>query len=53
MGGAAGGSGVVILSMPTPNFTGPANAPGGTVSTPPAAPGKTIITYTTSGSYTA
>jgi hypothetical protein len=39
--------------VPTPNFSGPASAPGATVTTPPAAPGKTVLIYTTSGSYTA
>jgi hypothetical protein len=49
--GASGGSGVVILSMPTFNY--PGSAPGATVTTPPAAPGKTIITFNSSGTYTA
>jgi len=51
--GGTGGSGNVIISVPTPNFSGPASAPGATVTTPPAAPGKTVLIYTTSGSYTA
>jgi hypothetical protein len=46
-----GGSGTVILAIPTPNY--PGSAPGATVTTPPAAPGKTVITFTSSGSYTA
>jgi hypothetical protein len=46
-----GGSGVVILAIPTPNY--PGSAPGATVTTPPAAPGKTILTFTSSGTYTA
>ena len=49
--GAPGSAGAVILSVPTPNY--PGTAPGATVSTPPAAPGKTILLYTTSASYTA
>ena len=49
--GGAGGSGVVILAMPTPNY--PGSAPGATVTTPPAAPGKTVLTYTSSGTFTA
>jgi hypothetical protein len=49
--GGSGGSGVVILAIPTPSY--PGSAPGATVSTPPAAPGKTIVTFTNSGTYTA
>ena len=49
--GGGGGSGIVILSIPTPRY--PGSAPGATVTTPPAAPGKTILTYTSSGTYTA
>lgn len=53
--GGNGGSGVVILAIPTPNY--PGVAPGATVTTPPAAPGNTILTYatpspTTVGSFT-
>jgi hypothetical protein len=45
--GSSGGSGTVIFAVPTPNF--PAiTAPGATISTPPAAPGFTLITYKTS-----
>jgi hypothetical protein len=47
----AGGSGVIILAIPTPNY--PGSAPGATVTTPPAAPGKTIVRFTSSGTYTA
>jgi hypothetical protein len=43
--GAPGGSGTVILAVPTLNF--PGNAPGAAISTPPAAPGMTVLTYTT------
>jgi hypothetical protein len=50
-GPAKGGSGIVILAVPTPNY--PGSAPGATVTTPPAAPGKTILTYTSSGTFTA
>jgi hypothetical protein len=39
------------MSVPTPNYSG--NAPGASVSTPPAAPGQTVLTYTSSGAYTA
>jgi hypothetical protein len=49
--GGSGGSGRVILSIPTPKY--PGSAPGATVTTPPAAPGKTILTFTSSGTYTA
>jgi hypothetical protein len=42
---------VVILAVPTPYY--PGSAPGANVSTPPAAPGITVLTYTSSGTYTA
>ena len=53
--GGAGGSGTVILAIPTPNY--PGSAPGAIVTTPPAAPGYTVLTYntpspTTPGSFT-
>jgi len=51
--GGIGGSGVVILKIPTPNFTGPGFAPGATITTPPNAPGFTILTYPAPGTYTA
>jgi hypothetical protein len=51
--GGNGGSGVVILKIPTPNFTGPGFAPGATVTTPPNAPGFTILTYPAPGTYIA
>tara|TARA_Y100000114_G_scaffold134788_1_gene135203 strand:+ start:300 stop:1592 length:1293 start_codon:yes stop_codon:yes gene_type:complete len=46
--GGAGGSGVVILSMPTANFSGTTS---GTVATSTSG-SKTILTYTGSGTYT-
>ena len=46
-----GGSGTVIFAVPTPSYPGP--APGAVVTTPPAAPGMTVLTWTTSGTYTA
>jgi hypothetical protein len=46
----AGGSGVVILAVPTPQYPG-AYAPQAT--TPPSAPGMTVITFTAPGTYTA
>jgi hypothetical protein len=49
--GGAGGSGIVIIAIPTPNY--PGSAPGATVTTPPAAPGKTVLTFNSSGTYTA
>jgi len=49
--GGTGGDGVVILAVPTPFY--PGSAPGAAVTTPPAAPGMTVLTYTSSGSYTA
>lgn len=48
--GSAGSSGVIILAMPTPDYSGTKS--GGTISNPPAAPGKTVITWTSPGSYT-
>jgi hypothetical protein len=49
--GGAGAPGVVILAVPTPNY--PGSAPGASVSTPPAALGYTVITYTAPGIFTA
>jgi hypothetical protein len=43
--GGSGGPGIVILAVPTPNY--PGVAPGAAVSNPPAAPGRTVLTYTT------
>ena len=48
--GASGGSGIVILVIPTPNYPG---AYGPIASTPPLAPGKTLLTYTSTGTYIA
>ena len=48
--GAAGTAGVVILAVPTPQYSG--TKTGGTTSNPPAAPGQTVITWTSPGSYT-
>lgn len=42
--GARGTPGIVIISIPTINF--PGTATGATITTPPAAPGQTILTYT-------
>jgi hypothetical protein len=47
----SGGPGVVILAIPTPRY--PGSAPGATITTPPAAPGYTVLTYTSSGTYLA
>ena len=49
-GGGSGGSGVVIIAVPTPNYPG---AYGPQATTPPAAPGMTVITFTAPGTYTA
>lgn len=52
--GGNGGSGVVILSVPTPNYTGTYSPPSTvTITTPAAAPGQTIIKFNGSGTYTA
>jgi hypothetical protein len=45
--GGTGGSGVIILMIPTAAYPS-VTAPGATVTTPPAAPGNTLLTYTTS-----
>jgi len=45
-----GGPGIVILSVPTAGY--PGSAPGASVSTPPATPGQTILTFVSSGFYT-
>jgi len=50
--GGAGGSGVVIIAIPTPSYPGSA-PPAASVTTPPAAPGKTVLTYTSSGTFIA
>jgi hypothetical protein len=50
-GAVPGVGGIVILAIPTSLY--PGSAPGATVTTPPAAPGKTVITFTSPGSYTA
>jgi hypothetical protein len=53
-GGGAGGSGVVSLAIPTVNWPGPGSYTGSNVivTTPPAAPGMTVITYNSPGTYT-
>jgi hypothetical protein len=38
---------VVIIATPTASY--PGSAPGAVVTTPPAAPGMTVLTYATSG----
>jgi len=43
--GGVGGNGIVILGVPTTNFPRFV-APGATTTTPPAAPGMTLLTYT-------
>jgi hypothetical protein len=54
----SGGSGVVVLSVPNEMYSGPmatASYTGANVAitTPPAAPGKTIVTFNSSGTFTA
>jgi hypothetical protein len=51
-GTSSGGSGVVLLAVPNAQYPG-VSAPGATVTTPPAAPGKTVLTYTSSGIFIA
>lgn len=48
--GFPGGSGVVILAVPTPLYPGSYNS---IASTPANAPGMTVLTFTSSGTYTA
>jgi hypothetical protein len=48
--GAAGATGSVFIAILTPQY--PGTAPGATVSTPPAAPGYTVLRYTAPGTYT-
>jgi hypothetical protein len=38
---------VVIIATPTASY--PGSAPGAVVTTPPAAPGMTVLTYATPG----
>lgn len=52
-GGWHGGSGIAILSIPTPNYTGAYTGGNVVVATPPNAPGQTILTFNGSGTYTA
>jgi hypothetical protein len=47
--GGNGGSGIVILAIPTPNYPSVV-APEAAVTTPPAAPGMTVLSYTTPAS---
>ena len=51
--GYYGGSGVVILSVPTPNYTATYTGSNVVVETPSNAPGQTIMTFNSSGTYTA
>jgi hypothetical protein len=48
----AGGTGGVVIVVPNAAYP-TVSAPGATVTTPPAAPGQTVLTYTSSGEYTA
>jgi hypothetical protein len=45
-----GAQGTIILAMPTPNY--PGSAPGATVTTPPAAPGMTLVLYLSPATFT-
>jgi len=49
--GGAGGSGAVILAVPTDKYKY-FSAPGATVTTPPAAPGMTVLRYNSPGQTT-
>jgi hypothetical protein len=48
--GATGNTGSVFIAVLTSKY--PGTAPGATVSNPPAAPGYTVLRWTTPGSYT-
>ena len=48
----AGGSGVIILSVPTSRYSGAYTGSNVVVTTPPAAPGQTVVTFNSSGTYT-
>jgi hypothetical protein len=48
--GGNGGPGVVIFAIPTPNYPG---GYGPIATTPPSAPGKTVLTFTANSSYIA
>ena len=48
--GATGNTGSVFIAVLTSQY--PGTAPGATVSNPPAAPGYTVLRWTTPGSYT-
>ena len=48
--GGAGYPGIVLLAIPTPNYPG---SYGPIASTPPSAPGQTVLTYTGPGTFTA
>jgi hypothetical protein len=53
--GSAGGSGIVALAVPNSLYAAGATlspAPAVVATTPPAAPGQTVIVFTASGSYT-
>lgn len=51
MPGGGGGSGTVIFAVPSDQYP-LVSAPGSTVSTPPSAPGMTVLTYTTGSTTT-
>jgi hypothetical protein len=50
--GNAGYGGAVVLAIPNAGYPGSA-PPAATVSTPPAAPGMTVLTFTAPGTFTA
>lgn len=52
-GGAQGGPGVAILVIPTPRYTGTFTGPSVAVTTPPFAPGQVVLTFNSTGTYTA
>jgi mucin-19 len=50
--GSPGAPGLVSIAIPSSNYPGSA-PPAASTSTPPAAPGKIIVTFTSSGTFTA
>jgi hypothetical protein len=48
-----GGSGIVAIAVPTPQYSATYAGSNVAVTTPPAAPGQTVITWYDSGTYTA
>jgi hypothetical protein len=50
--GGTGGSGIVLLTMPTSDYSGSYTGANVAVSNPASAPGKTVLSFYSSGTYT-